>query len=188
MFTEKDVKRTWKSMMDRCANGYAKVCEEWNDYSMFSQWYWINIYGSEQFRLELDKDLFSKGEKLYSPDTCCFLPKSINLILASCTSRNKLLPGILHTKSNTFMVQVNHGSIVRKQTFKTEHEAFLFYKDEKEKNIKIVAEAYKFLLPQKIYDALIGYEVNANRGEWQEGYNRNFEVYPTCNTVTRVTP
>ena len=30
-------------------------------------------------KMSIDKDLFSRGEKQYSPKTCCFIPMSVNL-------------------------------------------------------------------------------------------------------------
>ena len=43
--------------------------------------------------------------------------------------------------------------------YNTELEAFEVYKYYKEKNIKVVADYYKKLIPQKLYNALYSYEV-----------------------------
>ena len=178
IYTKKDAKKVWTLMINRCSQGYAEVCDEWKNYKSFEDWYMNNTYGTKQFRLELDKDLLSKGPKIYSPDTCCLLPKSLNLLLSSCVSRNRLLPGVQYnSKSKTFTATVNRSTITKKKTFKSERDAFEFYKLEKEKNIKIAAEAYSFLLPFNIYKALIEYEVEPVRGEWKDGFQRNFETY-----------
>ena len=34
-------------------------------------------------KMSIDKDLFSSGEKEYSPKTCCFVPMSVNISEAS---------------------------------------------------------------------------------------------------------
>ena len=43
----------------------------------------------------LDKDLLSKGNKVYSESTCVFIPKDINLLLTKSTaSRGEHLIGV----------------------------------------------------------------------------------------------
>ena len=80
---------TWKGMMDRCydkeRSDYRKygdkgvtVCEEWKDFDTFCGWYIRNkIEG-----WDMDKDLLQEdvptNKKVYSPATCCFMPKYLN--------------------------------------------------------------------------------------------------------------
>ena len=63
-----------------------EVAEEWHNYSNFLKWFNAQIYDSScigEWKLQLDKDLLSEGgKKIYSPETCCFLPNSINSLLA----------------------------------------------------------------------------------------------------------
>lgn len=93
--------KVWRSILQRCFNkkvhitqptySNVKVCDEWLKFSNFKEWFDKNYpYELEKkgFRLELDKDLLSGGEKIYSPDTCVFLPHTVNNFLANKTSRN----------------------------------------------------------------------------------------------------
>ena len=60
----------------------AVVCEEWFLFSNFKSWMEKQAWQGKQ----LDKDLLFKGNKIYSPDTCIFISKHVNLFL---TERQK---------------------------------------------------------------------------------------------------
>ena len=80
----------WQAMMARCYDKEwkaknptykdATVCEEWQDYPTFRMWAMEHI---QQIELgwDLDKDLMSGENRIYSPDTCVFLPAIINRTL-----------------------------------------------------------------------------------------------------------
>ena len=81
----------WAAMLQRCydsklhlRNPTYKECsviEEWYNFQNFAGWFEKNYIDGYQ----LDKDLLIKGNKIYSPETCCFVPKEINLILGKPT-------------------------------------------------------------------------------------------------------
>jgi len=57
---------------------------------------------------QIDKDLLGNG-KLYSPDTCCFLPKSVNSFLVRTSSRNgKGLPVGVYKSKGRFQAACSH--------------------------------------------------------------------------------
>lgn len=64
-----------------------KVCEEWLNFQNFARWIYDNKYECDD--LELDKDLLIKGNKIYSPNTCCLLPHEINYAISMCFDRNR---------------------------------------------------------------------------------------------------
>lgn len=155
-------------MMERCdknLKGYedATVCEEWKNVYTFIMWYMKNTYNTKQWNLQLDKDLFKLDNKLYSPETCCMLPRGLNILISNCTSRNGLLPGVTKNLSGSYTGTVSFGLKKELQVFKTEEEAFQFYKEKKEHIIKVITKAYVPVIPQKIYDALMIYEVKPIR-------------------------
>lgn len=92
---------TWQGMLMRCYDSKfqekhpayigAIVCEEWLYYSKFKEWYDENYpkhLVDKGIKFELDKDLLSENNKIYSPSTCVFLPKKINLFLANKQANN----------------------------------------------------------------------------------------------------
>ncbi len=81
--------QAWCNMLGRCYNKNNKVyqsyggkgvvvSEEWKTYSNFESWYLDHKVEGWQ----LDKDLIGDGS-VYSEDVCCFLPKAVNVGLAS---------------------------------------------------------------------------------------------------------
>ena len=75
---------TWNNMLQRCYSvGYQKklpywedctVCSSWHDLQVFSRWYDENHVDG----YDLDKDMKVKGNRVYGPDTCAFIPKEEN--------------------------------------------------------------------------------------------------------------
>ncbi len=84
----------WKHMCNRAKNyinthptySNVTVCEEWHNYQNFAKWYDENYIEG----YELDKDILQQDviNKIYSPETCCFLPKKINGFLTNNQSSN----------------------------------------------------------------------------------------------------
>lgn len=76
---------TWFNMLQRCYKNGEKnqtykdciVCNEWLRFSNFKQWF-------EENNVEgyaIDKDILFRDNKVYSPQTCCFVPQEINSLL-----------------------------------------------------------------------------------------------------------
>jgi hypothetical protein len=65
-----------------------EVCDEWLIFSNFKKW----MVSQEWENCELDKDIICYGNKVYSPDTCCFIPASLNLLLNTQVKRRGALP------------------------------------------------------------------------------------------------
>ena len=170
----------WKKMLQRCYDPYTInkqltykdcfVCEEWHNFQNFCKWFYKNYYEIEGEKMCLDKDILCKGNKIYSPETCIFVPQRINnLFLKSNVARGKYPIGVhWYKSSNKFMAHCqildkeNNKKAIHLGYYNTSEEAFLSYKVFKEKYIKEVADEYKDLIPQKLYDVLYSYEVEIN--------------------------
>ena len=141
-----------------------KVCDEWLRFSNFKEWFDNNYVEGYC----LDKDIFScKSNKVYSPDTCCFVPNEINVLLCkSDAKRGKMPIGVYERKmvnGYKYVAYVNNN--IQKHfhlgTFDTPEEAFQAYKQAKESHIKDMATQYynDGKITKKVYDALMRYEV-----------------------------
>ena len=153
----------WRSMKKRCRKqaNYkdCEICKEWlYDYQSFAEW------ATLRFRKgwELDKDILIKGNKVYSPDTCCFVPQYINSIFTKNNKRRGSCPiGVYYTKNDKlYQARVSeYGHWVYLGCYKDAISAFNAYKKEKERYIKEVADKYKDELEPRVYKALYNYQV-----------------------------
>ena len=160
----------WINMIKRCYDQDFKrkhptykdcfVCEEWKCYSNFNKWCNENYYEIGNEIMDLDKDILVKGNKMYSPETCVFVPQKINkLFIKSNKVRGKYPIGVCKIK-NKFSSDCNkNGEHIHLGYFNTIEDAFITYKNEKEKYIKQVADEYRLKIPKKLYDAMYKWEV-----------------------------
>ena len=171
-----DIYKKWHGMLKRCYDPYelnrhptyidCTVCKEWLCLQNFGKWYEENYYKIEGEEMELDKDILFKGNKIYSPQTCIFVPHNINNLFVKNNSLRGDLPiGVsFHKRDKKFYAQCNITKKEKKWLgyFNTIEEEFLSYKIFKEKYIKEIANKYKDLIPQKLYDAMCRYKVEIN--------------------------
>ena len=163
--------RTWSHMHERCYDpNYQEkhptyenctVCEEWNNYQNYAKWFDENYYEVENERMNLDKDILKKGNKVYSPDTCIFVPQRINSLFTKSNNKRGEYPIGVCKVGDKFVAHLNKGDgkQIHLGVFATPELAFLAYKEAKEQYIKEVAEEYKGKIPQKLYEAMMNYEV-----------------------------
>ena len=116
--------------------------------------------------MDLDKDILVKGNKIYSPETCMFVPQNINkLFTKSNKIRGKYPIGVYFNKNaNKFKAQCRifyNGKTQQESLglYNTIEDAFNAYKQFKEANIKQMADEYKGKIPDKLYEAMYDYKV-----------------------------
>lgn len=160
----------WHDMLVRCYNAKfhgrqpqykgCAVCEEWLNYSNFKAWYDQNKI--RDMELDLDKDILFKGNKVYSPETCCFVPHAINtLFLSKKADRGDYPIGVSYEKEKgKFRAYMSFmGEQIKLGTFDTAEDAFARYKKYKEDFIRDMAEQYKDEIPDKVYEAMVGWKI-----------------------------
>ena len=171
--TKKDISyRIWHNMLSRTVNELNKskmpaykdatVCDEWLIYSNFKKWF-DNPNNGYIEGYELDKDILSKGNKVYSPDTCCFIPHEINSLIRRWERRKGEYPqGVSKNNKNSYKVTVGvRGTRIYVGTFNTVEDASNAYSRAKEAIIKSIAKEYydEGLLTEKTYNGLISFKV-----------------------------
>lgn len=144
----------WRGMIRRCYSekNFLKhptykdvvVCEEWYNFQNFAKWYYENYI--EGF--ELDKDILCGNCKIYSPKTCCFVPKEVNILYNTFHKPSKFF-----RKSGLKFTVAYSGYYLG--TFETEKEAIHAHKKLKQEVVKGVINKYKDLIDLNVYDKLI---------------------------------
>lgn len=160
----------WHDMIHRCYNAEfhdrqpqykgCTVCLEWLNYCNFKVWY--DQHKIQGMTLDLDKDILFKGNKVYSPETCCFVPHAINtLFLSRKEARGEYPIGVSYEKEKkkfracmAFM-----GKQIKLGTFDTAEAAFARYKEYKEDFIQDMAEQYRDEIPNKVYEAMMNWKI-----------------------------
>lgn len=176
-YSSKDTKimNCWSNMLKRCYKENGKdityedcyVCKEWHNFQNFAKWYEENYYEVDGKPTFLDKDILYKGNKIYSPETCVFVPRLINNLFTKRQNECGLYPIGVEPYKNTnkfiSIISETHRYTKTKRTHlgirDTVEEVFYLYKIYKEKLIKDIADEYKNDIPKKLYYALYNYKV-----------------------------
>lgn len=161
----------WSNMLTRCYDEDAlkkhityKGCwvdDIWHSFQNFAMW----CEYQPEFKNKdwcLDKDIVERGNKVYSPDTCSFVPVEINnLFTLRGNKRGKYPLGVHKEKrSGRFIAQINReGRRVCLGRYDTPEAAFLVYKDAKEEVIRSLANKYKGSINSAVYESLINWNV-----------------------------
>lgn len=159
----------WHNMISRCYSDDIQnkrptyrdcfVCEEWKCFSNFREWFDNQVYF---FGWKLDKDILVKGNKIYAPNTACFVPNEINVLFTKRQNcRGELPVGVQYSESKLrYKAGFTKGmKKVFLGYYATPEEAFQAYKEAKETWIKEVADKWKDKLDPRVYEAMYNYKV-----------------------------
>jgi len=160
----------WYNMILRCYSPkYHKVqptyigcsvTNDWLDYQNFAEWYESHEFANLGY--ELDKDLLVLSNKIYSPKTCCLIPKELNaLLLSRGNDRGEHPVGVIfNNKSGRYHAQISlNGKRKHLGSFKTSNEAYQAYKAAKVSHVKERALAWYPRIDKNVFDRLMVWEV-----------------------------
>jgi len=111
----------WCSMIERCYSDRFKskspsyadctTCPEWIYFSRFKAWMEVQDWEGSQ----LDKDLLVRGNKIYGPKTCIFIPGNVNtFMIERGRDRGKWPIGVaVHPPTGKF--QASCSSVIEKR-------------------------------------------------------------------------
>ena len=164
--TVKDKKayRTWKNILQRCYDEKTlerfptyvgcEICDEWVYFQNFADWYHKNYVDG----YTLDKDILGDG-KLYSPDTCCFVPNHINNILHENKHKQNELPLGVNLQDGRYRVRISdRGRKINVGYYSTVSESLNAYNESRKAHIESVLSEYKLndriitAIKEKLYE------------------------------------
>ena len=167
----------WSSMFRRVfhpRNDFSyndvNIQHEWYDFQIFAEWcnnnVFLNSKDDKGKKYHMDKDILGRHSRSYSSETCCFVPQEINnLVLSNKDRRGSNPVGVFYCKRDKkYVARIRDGSTTRISKslgyFDNPIEAFNAYKEAKEDHIKVVAIKWKGRIDEKVYQALMTWEVS----------------------------
>lgn len=170
------VYQIWYNMLQRCYDPKyhertptyigCETSKEFYNFQNFGDWDKDNYYKVDNEKMCLDKDILFKHNKIYSPETCIFVPNTVNMLFVkNDKTRGESAIGTYPFKGkyvaqcSLFNPETRKSKKEYLGVYDTQEKAFEIYKYYKEKNIKVVADYYFGKIPKKLYDALYNYEV-----------------------------
>lgn len=92
--------QAWYNILERCYNPKfhlmhptyigCVIADEWRDYQDFAEWFEGHEYSGLGY--QLDKDLLIPNNKIYSSNTCRFVPRELNTLLTDRSLNRGALP------------------------------------------------------------------------------------------------
>ena len=165
----------WRNMLKRCYDTNSKkefpsyilatVTENFKYFVKFTSWcekqIGFNCKDVKGKPFQLDKDILIKGNKIYSEDTCCFVPAEINSLFTKADKiRGDYPVGVSFNKSKGRFESYCWSNTSRYLgSYDTVEEAFISYKHTKEAYVKELANKWKDQIEPRVYDALMNYQV-----------------------------
>lgn len=152
---------TWSDILRRCYSDKGEtrwksysdcsICDEWLIYDNFKVWYDKNYI--EGF--DIDKDILIQGNRVYSPDTCCFVPPEINSFFRKYAKGKKTLPVGIRKVGEKYQASICfEGKSKYLGLFDNIKDALDVYIAHKKENVAYLLNKWKSFLPQKVCDAI----------------------------------
>lgn len=154
----------WSGVIKRCYSENALkrretytpciVSENWKTFSNFKAW----MEKQDWQGMELDKDILSFGSKIYSEDTCCFVPQSLNcLLLMSGASRGQYPVGVSERGGKYRSKIRSNNKLISLGTYLTIEKAHKAWQEAKIAEIEKAISSYRQTdqFNSKVADALL---------------------------------
>lgn len=164
---------TWFNILNRCygspsVNNRAKtyfdvfVCKEWHNYQVFAQWFIENYdFQTMNNTWNIDKDILCPTCKIYSPETCIFIPNEVNVVFKKNNESVVGLPKGVYPKDGKYQSSISRfGKQYYLGFFNTIEEAHNIYVKNKKEYLVEVSKKWRGILSDRICDAIESFDIN----------------------------
>jgi hypothetical protein len=132
------------------------VCKEWHNFQTFAEWFY-RYYPTDGDKYDIDKDLKSSRSKIYSPQTCIFIPQSLNKFMTNTklTNTSGYIGVCWNKRDNKWVAGIGiDGKRKHIGYFNDPEDASEAYKKAREIEVKRWKRYYSFDIPKYILDNL----------------------------------
>jgi hypothetical protein len=155
----------WYGIKNRCYGGRHKsytgcsMSENFLDFQFFARWC-NNQIGWNEDGWHLDKDFLVEGNKVYSEDTCLFVPRVINNIFSDTPENSSGLTGAVWiSHSNKYQARCSEfGKQYSYGLYPTAEEAHNVWVEKKNEYVQKVSEMYKGRVRDEVYHRLVNFK------------------------------
>ena len=158
---------TWFNMLSRCYQSTndrnatycnVEVCEEWKCFQNFAEWFYNNCKNDSWY---LDKDILCPTCKIYSPDTCCFIPNQVNVIFKKNNQSISDLPRGVYPKDGKYESNISKfGKQHYLGFYGTVEEAHSVYNKAKKEYLEEVSVKWRGILNDNICEAIKNFDIS----------------------------
>lgn len=164
--------QAWFAMLQRCycpkylqrnpTYNDCSVDSRFHDFQDFADWYESHEFSNLGY--QLDKDLLFTGNKIYSPDVCCFVPQELNSLLTDHRSARGSYPqGVqLHKPTGRYLARIRVNKKLQSLGyFDCPNEAHKAYKKAKEAYVKQKALEWQDRIADNVFQALMSWTLDS---------------------------
>lgn len=127
-------------------------------YQNFAEWCNAQI-GFGKVGFQLDKDILVPGNRTYGPDTCCFVPRRINLLMIQNGKGVYPMGVSLDSNRGLFYAELSiDGKNKKLGRFETPEDAHAAYCLAKKAEVDKYAMLWKDQIDPRVYEALLAYD------------------------------
>lgn len=155
--------KLWQSMrhrlMDREEYKDVTMCAEWETYEGFLEWFNSSEFSNCRDELGnfyfLDKDVLGGQRRLYSPETCAFIPQQLNNMFKRKISSMKAGVQYLSGKAKPYRAYINYNrKHIHLGYYLTEDEAHSKFLEARKECLKNFIEVHSGRLDERVVDRI----------------------------------
>lgn len=142
-------------------NNANSLCEQWKQYENFKKWYDENFYEMDNEKLEFSYKFWDVNNDIISPETSVLIPTEINKIIRNLIKSVKTgLMLNVNVQKNLYTIRMFGESIASSDN---KEEIYEIRRVIFKRQMMDFAEKYKGIVPDKIYDRLLNFELKEGK-------------------------